>query len=86
MDCSKNRFFRTGNDYILYFRQGHLLPSIINDGVLKKPAFPTSAFEVITVFMLNYKKMSKYSIMRRTEISPREEINEKKNFKHTKCK
>lgn len=53
MDCSKNSFFRTGNNYILYFRQGHLLPLIANDGVSKKPAFPTSEFKVITVFMLN---------------------------------
>lgn len=42
---------------------------------LKKPAFPTSDFKVITVFMLNYKKMSKDSIMQRIEISLREEIN-----------
>lgn len=47
---------------------------IVNDGVFKKPAFPTSDFKVIAVFMLNYKKMSKDSIMQRTEISLREDI------------
>lgn len=53
MDCSKNSFCKTRNNYILYFRQGHLLPFIENDGVLKKPAFSTSEFKAITVFMLN---------------------------------
>lgn len=75
MDCSKNSFFRTGNNYIQYFRQGYLLPLRVNDGVLKKLVFPTSDFKVIIVFMLNYRKMSKI-LSCRVQFSLKEEINE----------
>lgn len=76
MDCAKKSFVSEPEIITSCISDRSSFTLTINDGVFEKSAFPTNDFKVITVFMLNYTKMSKDSIIQRAKISLREDIND----------